>query len=910
MLSGHFVVIFGRSQLFLPWLRLRYSRTAEKTPKLSYPLFLRLFLLFLNLFAVSSLFRNSASGQFNFLENGTPLSRGEDSGFLTETPTRQKLDLSGVWNYEVEGGPAGSVKVPSAYDFVGKVAFTRKFEITAQQLDRYDFHFVMLGANYNTEVSLNGEFITNHVGGYTSFIVPIQSGVLQVGTENVVKVVTNNELDARKTLPLRSLVWSWRNYGGIHRDVYLLATPKLYVNEVVVRSEVESNLESATVTATATFEGLDLQHTSADQAKKPTLGFFFEVFDKISGYSIGRSGTVPLVRKGDAWERVSTAVEVSSPKVWSPDFPELYLLRCYIVNVEGTGKDRTTNVIDQYDINHGIRDLRVREGKLVLNGKRLVLKGVVWQEDHPTWGSAMTYEELEKDVVLIKNLGANAVRFGGHPAHPYMLNLCDRYGLFVLEEIPLTNVPASILSQEEYVELATSMMRDMVIRDRNHPSVLAWGIGDQFESSSTTSRAFVETLVRHAKSLDPRPIYYASQSVSNDACVDLVDLAAINISTQDPKIFKAQLQEWKSRNPEKPVIISRFGTEVQPGNRNGYSDPFSYEAQARFYIQRFEAIKSVDYDGAFVWSLNDWKGDRPALTVNSGNPWLHTMGLVSGTREKRLAYEAVRSVYRSEKFVALPIGNYSASAPIIYVLSGLVVLIGVVYFYNASRRFRENLNRAVMNSYNFFADVRDQRVVSIIHSTVLGLIVSVATAIVISSILYHFRHNWVLDNLLSYLLVYDNLKEAVIHLVWNPLKCIAYLSIVFFCMLLLIAAGLMIFSPLFKSRIYPFHAYAITMWSTPPLLVLVPMGMILFRVMETSVYVIPALVIVTALLVWVVLRILKGVSIIFDAFAPKVYLLGVLSLLGVIGVAYAYYDYTQSASIYLTFIYNMMIGSR
>ena len=211
-------------------------------------------------------------------------------------------------------------------------------------------------------------------------------------------------------------------------------------------------------------------------------------------------------------------------------------------------------------------------------------------------------------------------------------------------------------------------------------------------------------------------------------------MAVVNIRTQDIKLFKKQLDEWKAKNLGRPVIVGKFGTEVKQHDRNGYSDPLSYEAQARFYIQRFEIIRSLDYDGGLVWSFNDWKGDRPSLTVNGGDPWMRSMGLVSYDREKRLAYDAVRSVFHGEKFVALPIGSFAANAPIIFVVSGLVVLIGTAYFYNANRRFRDNLNRSVMNLYNFFADVRDQRTVSLIQTTVLGVIISIATAIVTSSI--------------------------------------------------------------------------------------------------------------------------------------------------------------------------------
>lgn len=842
------------------------------------------------------------------MENGTPINRSEDAGFLTETPTRLKIDLSGIWEYTIDNGPSGSVKVPSAYDFVAKVNFRRKIGITSAQIDNYDFHLVMLGSNYNTEVSINGEFITNHAGGYTSFVVPIPPNVLQVGSENVIQVTTNNELDARKTLPLRSLVWGWRNYGGIIRDIFILGTPKLAIGEVQAITEFSPEYSSAKVGILASFEGVEPEiPVEGGQGKKGTLGFLVEIFDKITGSSVGRSPVIPLTRRGEEWSPARAELTVQNPKLWSPEFPELYLLKCFVVVA---GKEKEPRVIDQYDLTFGLRSFVVRDGDFQLNGKRFFLKGVVWQEDHPTWGSAMTYEDLEKDVVLIKNLGANAVRFGSHPPHPYVLNLCDRYGLMALQEIPLADAPAGALLHEEYLEMAATALREMIVRDRNHPSMAAWGIGDQFESSNPAVRPFVESLVRTAKSLDARPTYFTTRMLATDTCGDLVDIPAVAITAPDQKQFKAQLQEWKARHPGRPLLIARFGAEVQSGNRNGYSDPLSYEAQARFYIQRFDIIRSLGYDGALVWSLNDWKGDRPALTVNSGDPWMHTMGLVNYQREKRLAYEAVRSVFRSEKFVALPIGNYSPSAPIIYVLAGLVVLIGVAYLYNASRRFREALNRSLLNSFNFFADVRDQRVVSVVHSTLLGLIVSVASAIVISSILYHFRGSWVLDNMLSYLLVHDNIKEAAVRLIWNPLQCIVYLSLIFFIILLLIAGVMLAISPLFKTRIYPFHAYAITMWSTPPLIALVPLGMILFRLMESSFYVIPSMAIVAALLVWVVLRLLKGISIIFDAMPARVYFVGMVGMVAVLAFVYLYYDYTQSTSTYLSFMYNVVTGSR
>jgi hypothetical protein len=851
---------------------------------------------------------SSAFADYRFLENGSPVGHGADAGYFLDTPNRSKIDLSGLWNYSVEGGPSGTVKVPSAFDFTGKVTFEKRFEITADMVDRFQFSLVMFGTNHTCEVSLNGDFITSHAGGYTSFVQPIPKNTLQAGKENVIKITVSNELDPRRTLPLRSNVFGWRNYGGILRDVFILAIPRLAIGDVVATSAYSAAEGSAEISVDATFEGaLETSGQNVGATKRSAaLGMYVELLDKITGFQAAKSQVVPLTQTGDEWDRARVEMNLDNPKVWSPDSPELYLMRVFLI--QGSAKDFA--VIDEYDLNVGVRSLDLSDGHIVLNGKRVVLKGVVWQEDHPNFGSAMSYEELEKDVAQIKSLGANTIRFGNHPPHPYMLNLCDRYGLFAMEELPIAGAPASVLGAEYYFDLASTMMREMIVRDRHHVSVLAWGVGDEFESSAPAARSFVEGMVRLAKSLDGRPTYYGTRLIESDNCADLVDIAAFNMHTQDIKLFKKLLEDWKAKNVGHPVIVGKFGTEVKQNNRNGYSDPLSYEAQARFYIQRFDIVKTLGYDGAIIWSFNDWKGDRPSLTVNAGDPWMHSMGLVSYEREKRLAYDAVRSVFRGEKFVALPMGNFAASAPIIFVVSGLIVLIGAAYFYNASRRFRDNLNRSVMNLYNFFSDVRDQRIVSLIHTTLLGLVISTATAIVVSSILYHFRLSWVLDNLLSYVLVSDGLKESVVRLVRSPLQCIAYFSAFFFLLFLLIYVVVMLLSVVSKARIFSYHAYVITVWSAAPLLVLVPIGMILYRIMDSPVYVVPSFVLMAVLVIWVLLRLFKGISILFDAYLMKVYIIGFLSLGCALSLGYVYFDYTQSASMYMSYMYHVMMYSQ
>lgn len=854
------------------------------------------------LFLAVTLLSSVSQSQQGFLENGNPHLRGSDCGFLLDSPTRMKLDLSGSWSYLRDNGQTGTVQVPSTYDFDGKVTFERKFAIAPEQLDTYQYHLVMFGVNHTAEIAINGEFVAGHNGGYTSFVQPIQANALLIGADNQIKVTVTNHLDPRKTLPLRPGVWGVRNYGGIQRDVFLLATPLVYVKDVVPTTELDEESGACHLNATVIVDGPDPSLGNVKGIAPGKLSCVLEVFEKISGQLVQRSDPVPLRRAADGWEPTTLEVNIEEPKLWSPETPDLYLVKCFIINELETG----SIVVDEYDLNVGVRSLDVHNGDFFLNGKRMILKGVVWYEDHPVWGSSLPYEQMERDVVLMKNLGANAVRFAHHPPHPYMLNLCDRYGLLALLEISL-DAPGPVLADEGFLELASTEMKEIVHRDRSHACVLAWGVGGGLELGSAVSRRCIETLAHQTRELDSRPVYFVARASQGDECSDLVDFVALDPRQGDTKNFKAELEEWRSRHGDRPLVVLQLGSEVQHDNKKGYSDPFSQQAQARYFLQRLDLLRSLDYDGSFVWSFNDWRGDRPALTVHSGDPYLHSMGLVDGQREKRIAYDAVRSVFQNEKFVALPSGNTSTAAPIIYVLSGFVLLVGLAYLYNANRRFRESLNRSLLNLYNFFADVRDQRAVTLFHTTLLGLIVAAASAIVLSSILLHFRESLFLDNLLSLLLIADWVKLIVVKLIWDPLRFILIGGLVLFGGMLLVAVLVVLLRALMKTRVFPYHAYVVVVWSGAPLIVLIPVGMILFRIMESNMYVLPVLALFVLLHFWVFLRFLKGLSIVFDARPVKVYIVGVVTALVVVGGLYLYYDFAASAPMYVSFWYHTLV---
>ena len=182
-----------------------------------------------------------------FYINGKATRTGADAAMFPDSPSRLKIDLAGPWNYTTDGNNWNKVDVPSAYDFAGKVTFQRTFDLKSDLLDKYTFMLVAYGINNQSEITINGNFVGRHIGGYTSVVLPIPNNTLQVGSENTIRVTVDNELTPRTTIPLKQQVGGWRTYGGIFRDIYILAVPKLFIEDVNTISSISADGKSAKI---------------------------------------------------------------------------------------------------------------------------------------------------------------------------------------------------------------------------------------------------------------------------------------------------------------------------------------------------------------------------------------------------------------------------------------------------------------------------------------------------------------------------------------------------------------------------------------------------------------------------------------------------------------------------------------
>ena len=333
----------------------------------------------------------------------------------------------------------------------------------------------------------------------------------------------------------------------------------------------------------------------------------------------------------------------------------------------------------------------------------------------------------------------------------------------------------------------------------------------------------------------------------------------------------------------------------------------SQEAQARFFLQYFVAIKEVNIAGSFISAFADWKGDRPLLNYGLTDCYVHPVGLLSATREKRLAYDIVRSLFNDERISAMLAGNYRAQFPFANVLTGLLVIILIGYMYSI-RRFGDSLKRSILRSYNFFVDLRNLHTVSILHTLILAFIISITLADLLSSILLHYRGDAFIDYILSYFFVIDLLKEQVIYVAWNPVAGIAALTGLFFFCGILLALLFKVVALLVRVRVSWFHVYSVSVWGATPLIFLSPLAMSLFKIMQNPSFALPSIILILLFLIWIFLRMLKAISIIYDFRPVKTYIGGILLCFIVLGGLFLFYDSVYALSSYMKFIAHLMLN--
>ena len=328
--------------------------------------------------------------------------------------------------------------------------------------------------------------------------------------------------------------------SGIHRDVYLFATPKLRLRDYYL---------------TASFTGDDLSkaifnvRTNVTNYGKTVDEAVVDItlLDQDGKQVAFISDVVKDIRKGQ--ETVNTAsVEVKNPHLWSAETPYLYTAILEL-------KDKTGKTLEAMSSQFGFRKIEIKNKRVYINNEQVFFKGANRHDIHPQHGKAVPVESMIEDILLFKRYNLNTIRTSHYPNDAKMYALHDYYGLYVMDEADIEcHGNHSISNKESWLPAYVDRMVRMVERDKNHPSVIFWSMGNE----SGDGKNF-DTVYKEARKLDPRPIHYEGKN---------------RIADMDSRMYPSieSMKQQDEEKSDKPFFLCEYAHAM--GNAIGNLDEY------------------------------------------------------------------------------------------------------------------------------------------------------------------------------------------------------------------------------------------------------------------------------------------------------------------------------------------------
>ncbi|MDM2870635.1 beta-galactosidase [Citrobacter sp. Cpo069] len=383
----------------------------------------------------------------------------------------------------------------------------------------------------------------------------------------------------------------WR-MSGIFRDVSLLHKPTTQIRDLRINTRFNDDFSRATLEAEVRVGG------NESEDLRVTLQLW-------EGETLTRETTSPLGseiidERGAYHDRVTLRLNVEKPALWSAETPNLYRAVVQLHTAGGV-------LIEAEACDVGFRQVCIENGLLLLNGKPLLIRGTNRHEHHPVNGQVMDEATMVQDIILMKQNNFNAVRCSHYPNHPLWYTLCDRYGLYVVDEANIEThgmVPMNRLTDDPaWLPAMSQRVTRMVQRDRNHPSIIIWSLGN--ESGHGINH---DALYRWIKSEDPsRPVQYEGGG-ADTAATDIICpmYARVDQDQPFPAVPKWSIKKWLSMPGEqRPLILCEYAHAM--GN--------SFGGFAKYW-QAFRQYPRLQ--GGFVW---DWVDQSLTKYDENGKAW-------------------------------------------------------------------------------------------------------------------------------------------------------------------------------------------------------------------------------------------------------------------------------------------------
>jgi beta-glucuronidase len=578
---------------------------------------LKLFALF-TLFAINSFAQARIEKSLNdtWLFALDPQKVGESQGWTETNFPNNQLDKVEVPH---------SFSVDKRYFFyTGTAWYFKKFdaELPASNIKAFiKFDAVF----YKASIWLNGVKIGKHEGGYTPFqfdVTPYlkQKNTLTVQVDNSWDTTTIPGAKTRDTSyrANASQLYAWMNYGGITKPVSLSYHADAYLEKIQVIAEPDLLKGNAKIIVKALINNLP----APKENKELNAEIFYNGKKCTSSFKVAKTS---LLSNAKQEILLSTYLSSKEVKLWSNDSPNLYQL---ILSLDQ----------DTLKTNFGIRKIEVLGTKILLNGESIKMGGANRPADYPGFGSLDPDSLLFKDLTLMKSAGMELCRIAHHAVPEKLLDWSDKNGMLIITEAGNWQMTPQQMADSSMREKYKLQLKEMVERDWNHPSVIAYSLGNEFYSHKKEGIDWVKDMKAYVKKLDnSRLVTFASYMAfrdfiqkPEDEASNYVDFISANVYGNHSKA----LSKIHSVYPNKPIYISEFGMMLNNVN--------SEEKRKNYFRNALKAIRDVDYVvGASVWSFNDYLSRYPQSNPDGYRSW----GVVTPERKPREIYTTLQKEF-------------------------------------------------------------------------------------------------------------------------------------------------------------------------------------------------------------------------------------------------------------------------
>jgi beta-glucuronidase len=585
-----------------------------------------------------------------------------------DTDTRERKSLNGLWSFALDPQTAGrrdgwfarplagarKMAVPASFnditadpavrDYCGDVWYQTNVRIP-RGWDGQRITLYFESATHRATVWVDETEVVSHEGGYTPFEADITDQV-QAGEQARITVVVNNTLSFQSIPPgviedtpagPRQRYWhDFFNYAGIHRTVWLAATPIDHITDITVVTGLDGTTGTIDYTTTAA-GGLGTRVILRDADGRPVA-----------------EGAGPAGR-----------LDVENVHRWAPGNGYLYDLEVQLVDHGGS-------IVDSYHQSVGVRTVKVSGNRFLINDEPFYFTGFGKHEDIAVLGKGHSDAYMLHDFDLLEWIGANSFRTSHYPYSEDVLDYADRRGIVLIDETAAVGLNmglgGGIFGSQGYTtfspdtindrtrEVHAQAIRELVARDKNHPSVVLWSIANEPESDTEGAENYFRPLFDLTRRLDPsRPVGFVNVMLApygKCRVSQFADVLMLNryygwyVNTGDlpnaELAWEQELRGWASEN--KPIIITEYGADTYPGLHSVASQPWSEEYQIEYLDMNHRVFDRIDaVVGEQVWNFADFATTSGIMRVGGNKK-----GVFTRDRQPKAAAFALRRRWRED----------------------------------------------------------------------------------------------------------------------------------------------------------------------------------------------------------------------------------------------------------------------